>query len=79
MTKKREGLADWKGEIEFLRAKRIEEARLRRLKADYERSRGPKDRYEFFLRSECLFQDSDFPLLVTLSLFRYIKFLGIYC
>lgn len=69
MTKKREGLADWKGEIQFLRAKRIEEARLRRLKADYERSRGPRDMYVSFLRSECLFQDSDFPLPVTLTLF----------
>ncbi|MCJ1469878.1 hypothetical protein MMC07_008522 [Pseudocyphellaria aurata] len=41
MKRKQEGLADWEDEIEFLRAKRAEKARLRRLKADYERSCRP--------------------------------------
>lgn len=43
MKRKKEGFADWEDEIEFLRAERAENARQRRLKADYERSRGPTD------------------------------------
>ena len=39
MMKKREGLVGSKEEIEFLRAERVEKARLRRPKADYKRSR----------------------------------------
>lgn len=66
MTKKREGQANWKDEIEFLRAQRLEKARLRRLKADYERSRRSLDMYVLLFRtSERLFQD-----------FSFLRFLG---
>ena len=41
MTKKGQGKADLKDEIEFLKAERAEKARLRRLESDHERSRGP--------------------------------------
>lgn len=77
MTKKREGLADWKDEIEFLRAERAERARLRRLRADYERSRGLIAMYVLLsFMSERLFYDKIFRYLGSLTLSRYINFMG---